>query len=97
MPTPEPVAVATPHPGCVDGWVGPLDGMTEYEAGLTILEGYMGVVGPWDVAEMRYFTGPDSPGVIEPRFDVVERWYIKASLTVDEAFPGAGSSRSARI
>ncbi len=29
---------------------------------------------------MRYFTGPDQPGIIEPHYDSVERWYIKAAL-----------------
>ncbi len=59
-----------------------------YEEGIAILGGAIGRVGPWTVAEMRYFTGPDSPGVIEPRFDVVERWYIKAAPTDDPAFRG---------
>ena len=48
----------------------------------------MGVAGPWSVTELRYFTGPDSPGVIEPRFDRVGRWYIKAGLTNDLGFRG---------
>ncbi len=46
----------------------------------------MGVTGPWDVDEMRYFVGPDSPGVIEPVFPAVERWYIKARLAGDPDF-----------
>jgi hypothetical protein len=88
-PTETPTAAAaSPSPGCVNGWVGPVAGTTEFEEGLTILENYMGVVGPWYLTEMRYFTGPDSPGVIEPRFDVVERWYIKAALTSDANFRG---------
>jgi len=48
----------------------------------------MGEPGPWSVTEMRYFSGPDSPGVIEPRFDSVQRWYIRAGLTSDPAFRG---------
>ncbi|MEX2547841.1 MAG: hypothetical protein WD830_08650 [Chloroflexota bacterium] len=91
-PTPAPIgtpiALGSPSPGCVSGWVGPLPGTPEYDEGIAILEGYMGVVGPWTVTEMRYFIGPDSPGVIEPRFDVVERWYIRAALVSDAAFGG---------
>lgn len=59
-----------------------------YNEGIAILGGTMGRAGPWTVTEMRSFTGPDSPGVIEPRFDIVERWYIKATPTDDSAFRG---------
>ncbi|MGI8928304.1 MAG: hypothetical protein ACR2H0_02390 [Candidatus Limnocylindrales bacterium] len=61
--------------------------MAANEEGIAILGGAMGRVGPWAVTEMRYFKGPDSPGVIEPRFEVVERWYIKAAPVDD---PGRG-------
>jgi hypothetical protein len=83
-----PLALGSPSPGCVNGWSSPNPGTPEYDEGIAILEGAIGVVGPWSVTEMRYFTGPDSPGVIEPRFDVVERWYIRAALLSDESFRG---------
>ena len=72
--------------GCVNGWTSPAEGSDEYETGLSILTGYMGVTGPWAVDEMRYFVGPDSPGVIEPFFPNVERWYIRAALESDPSF-----------
>jgi hypothetical protein len=56
--------------------------------GLEILSGYLGVTGPWDVDEIRYFVGPDSPGVIEPFFENVERWYVRGSLESDPGFRG---------
>jgi hypothetical protein len=81
-------AGGTPSPGCINGWTRPPPATPQYDEGIAILEGYMGVVGPWTVTEMRYFTGPDSPGIIEPRYDVVERWYIRAALVSDPAFRG---------
>jgi hypothetical protein len=59
-----------------------------YQEGLEILAGSMGVEGPFDVDEMRYFTGPDAPWIIEPRREVVERWYIRARLAGNDAFRG---------
>jgi hypothetical protein len=45
-----------------------------------MIESQMGVTGPWTVEEMRYFTGPDVPWIIEPHYEVVEYWYVKAGL-----------------
>jgi hypothetical protein len=51
-----------------------------------MIQGQMGVEGPWTVDEMRYFTGPDVPWILDPHYDVVMRWYVKASRTDDPAF-----------
>jgi hypothetical protein len=48
----------------------------------------MGVAGTWSVEDIRYFAGPDSPGVIEPRFEVVHRWYFRAGLLDNMDFRG---------
>jgi len=32
------------------------------------------------IHEMRYFTGPEVPWILEPEYDQVERWYVKASF-----------------
>ena len=56
------------------------------------LHGHRPVLGYVD--EMRYFTGPEVPGIIEPGFRIVERWYIKAALESDPAF-GALADREA--
>ncbi len=90
-PAPTPGATspgATPFEGCINGWISPDPAADEYTDGLEILSGYMGVTGPWAVDEMRYFVGPDSPGVIEPFFENVERWYIRGSLESDPGFRG---------
>jgi hypothetical protein len=42
--------------------------------------------GPWSMEEMRYFTGPDVPWIIDPHFDVVDYWYVKAWLTSDRSY-----------
>lgn len=83
-----PPASGPPAAGCVNGWIAAQPGSAEYEEGFAILSDYMGVTGEWEVAELRYFTGPESPGIIEPRYDVVERWYIRAGLVVDPTFRG---------
>jgi hypothetical protein len=48
----------------------------------------MGATGPWYLEEMRYFTGPDVPWIIDPHFDVVDYWYIRAELNQDPALKG---------
>src|SRR6188768_1794643 len=88
MPTATPFPGATPFEGCINGWTSPHPASDEYVEGLAILSGYMGVTSPWVVDEMRYFVGPDSPGVIEPRFENVERWYVRGSLESDPSFRG---------
>jgi hypothetical protein len=87
-PTPTAAAGGPPSEGCRDGWIAPVLDDAEYQEGLTILANYMGVTGPWVLDEMRYFTGPDSPGIIEPRYDPVHRWYIKASLADSDGYRG---------
>jgi hypothetical protein len=90
-PTPQgtaPIALATPWPECVDGWISPAAGSAEYAEGLELIESQMGVTGPWTVDEMRYFTGPDVPWIIDPHFDVVYYWYVRGNLTADPTFHG---------
>ncbi len=48
----------------------------------------MGLEARLTVEEMRYFTGPEAPWIIEPRREVVERWYVKGGLVRDPAFRG---------
>jgi hypothetical protein len=84
-PTPSAQAAGSPSAHCVDGWVSPPPDSSTYQEGVAILDGAMGVEGPWQLAEMRYFTGPDVPW-IDPGYPVVERWYIKASLVDDPGY-----------
>jgi hypothetical protein len=46
----------------------------------------MGIEGAFVVDEMRYFLGPDVAWIVEPRFDVVRRWDVRASLVDDPEF-----------
>jgi hypothetical protein len=87
-PTPTPITSGSPSAACVDGWTSPSPGESAYEDGTGILGGYIGEPGPWTVAEVRYFTGPDAPGIIEPRYDPVYRWYFKAGLADDPSYRG---------
>lgn len=79
--------VGSPSPGCVEGWVGPAPSTPEYDEALAILEGQMGVEGPWTVTEMRYFTGPEVPWILSNP-NPVERWYVRAALVADPSFRG---------
>ena len=76
-----------PSPGCVDGWLSPAPGTPEFNEGLAILEGHMGIQGPWTVTEMRYFTGPEVSWILSNP-NRVERWYVRAALVADPSFGG---------
>jgi hypothetical protein len=82
------LAAGSPTPGCVNGWQGldPADPL--YIEGVDILANYMGLTDPLNVVDLRYFTGPDVPWILEPHFDVVERWYVKAVLSTDPGYRG---------
>jgi len=87
-PQPTHVAFATPAADCVNGWTSPADGSTESTAALDTMQTQMDVAGPWAVGEMRYFTGPDVPWIIDPHYDVVQYWYVRASRSADPTFAG---------
>jgi hypothetical protein len=82
------LAVASPWPGCINGWRTPPDGAPKRDEGVTILANYMGLTDPLVVADMRYFRGPDPDNILEPRFENLERWYIKATLATDPTYRG---------
>jgi hypothetical protein len=86
VPSATRLVAATPYPGCVDGWVSPTSASPRFTQAIEMLEAQMGVSGPWKVDEMRYFTGPDVPWIIEPHYGVVDYWYVKAGLTADPTF-----------
>jgi len=94
-PTPIPTLSATPAQAspsasadCINGWIAPAADSAEYQAALGMIESQMGVSGPWAVDEMRYFTGPDVPWIIDPHYDTVQYWYVRASLANDPTFAG---------
>jgi hypothetical protein len=77
-----------PAAGCVEGWDAPAAGTKLYQEALDLIAGQMGIDGEFAVDEIRYFLGPDVAWIVEPHFDVVRRWYVKASLVDDPNFRG---------
>ncbi len=54
-----------------------------------MIDSQMGIAtGLWKADEVRYFTGPDVPWIIEPHYDTVQYWYVRAYLAADPAFAG---------
>jgi hypothetical protein len=102
LPTPTPVVLPTntpspmatlaaaglPSPTCINGWVRPAEGDPDWVDGLEILTNYMGLTAPLNVDDMVYFVGPDPENILDPRFEHVERWYIKATLSTDPTYRG---------
>jgi hypothetical protein len=70
-------------PDCVNGWNVPAPGTRVRVLPLDLMRRDMGVTGEFRVLEMRHFTGPEVPWIIQPRPPFVEWWYVKAHL-VDE-------------
>jgi len=88
-----PTATGTPASGppaadCIHGWTSPADGDAKRAAGLTILADYMGLTDALVVDDIRYFTGPDPDNILEPRYENLKRWYIKAHLSTDPTYRG---------
>lgn len=89
--SPEPTAPpleGVPSADCVNGWSVPPDGSALRLEGVELLTWSMGLEGPPEIADLRHFAGPDVPWIIEPHYEVVERWYIKASLADEADFRG---------
>lgn len=73
-------------PGCVNGWMVPAPGTALRVEPLDVIRRDMGVSGQFLVTEMRYFSGPEVPWILQPRPPFVEWWYVKAQLVDDPAF-----------
>jgi hypothetical protein len=80
---------------CVNGYTSPAEGDPIRKDGLRILakalvEPADGRVGPddFEVEEIRYFEGPESPPSEREYILNVRRWYVKASLEEDGSFAG---------
>lgn len=91
-PTPSP-ARRTPDAGppsadCIAGWHAPPPDSPFFLDGLELLTAELGLEALLEVVEMRYFSGPDVPWIIEPHYPIVQRWYIKARVLEDPLFAG---------
>ena len=72
---------------CVEGWVVP-DDAEQRELPFHVIRRTQQVDGEFDVVEMRYFEGPESPPSTKGYLLVVDRWYVKARLQGDPSFRG---------
>jgi hypothetical protein len=70
----------------VDGWTTPASGTPSRTYPLDVIRAHMGVTGSFRVVEMRRFTGPEIPEIVDPRPPYVEWWYVKAQLVDDPSF-----------
>jgi hypothetical protein len=94
-PVPPPPTPATPPPTrgavaptCVNGWATPPRNSEPFLQPLGIIRRTSGVVGPFVVVDMRYFTGPESPPSEQGYIVDVQRWYVKLYAKDDPAFQG---------
>jgi len=76
-----------PSADCINGWTTPAADSAEYAEATAMLDSQMEVDGPWQITEMRSFTGPDVSWTDTPA-DVVERWYVRGALAADPDFRG---------
>ena len=72
---------------CVNGWVVP-DEPEQRELPFHVIRRTQRVDGEFDVVELRYFEGPESPLSTKGYLQVVDRWYVKARLEGDPSFRG---------
>jgi hypothetical protein len=73
---------------CVNGWVTPERGSTDYRDPLRVIRRVTGVRGPLDVVDMRAFDGPESPPSDKGYLLEIRRWYVKAYAKEDLSFQG---------
>ena len=81
------VEAPTATVACVNGWSEPTD-PDERELPFHVIRRTMKVDGEFDIDEMRYFEGPESPPSTKGYLLRVDRWYVKASLKGKSSFRG---------
>jgi hypothetical protein len=72
---------------CVNGWMEPTD-PEQRELPFHVIRRTMKVDGEFDVDEIRYFEGPESPPSTKGYLLRVDRWYVKAGLEGKRSFRG---------
>lgn len=86
-PIEEGVEAPTASLACVNGWLKPTD-PEQRELPFHVIRRTMKVDGEFDLIEMRYFEGPESPPSTKGYLQRVDRWYVKAWLKDDPSFRG---------
>jgi hypothetical protein len=69
-----------PTGDCVNGYETPAPDTQPYRRPLQVIARTGGVPNDFEVVEMRYFEGPESPPSEMGYLAVVKRWYVKARL-----------------
>lgn len=72
---------------CVNGWTVP-DDPEQRELPFHVIRRTMQVDGEFEIVEMRYFEGPESPPSDKGYAQRIDRWYVKAHLKSDPRFRG---------
>ena len=72
---------------CVNGYYEPTE-PEQRELPFHVIRRTMKVDGEFDLDEMRYFEGPESPPSTKGYLLRVDRWYVKASLRGEPSFSG---------
>ncbi len=86
-PIDEGVEAPTATLACVNGWIEPTE-PEQRELPFHVIRRTMEIDGEFDVGEMRYFEGPESPPSTKGYLLRVDRWYVKARLQGDPRFKG---------
>jgi hypothetical protein len=73
---------------CVNGWTTPPRNDELFTSPLGVIRRTTGVRGPFEVVDLRYFEGPESPPSDKGYLLVVQRWYVKLFSRRDFAFAG---------
>ncbi|MGH2674173.1 MAG: hypothetical protein ACRDH1_01975 [Actinomycetota bacterium] len=74
---------------CVNGYTAPVAGDPARTEALRVLARATDrPMGRFDVVDMRYFEGPESPPSEREYLLRVRRWYVKATLRGEESFAG---------
>lgn len=77
-----------PTQDCVEGWQTPEEGSARWERPLRVIGRTLGVAPRFQVVEIRYFQGPESPPSVKNYLEVVQRWYVKAFHEDDDSIRG---------
>ena len=86
-PLDEGVEASTATQACANGWIEPTD-PEQRELPFHVIRRTMKVDGEFDVDEIRYFEGPESPPSTKGYLLRVDRWYVKAALQGKRSFRG---------
>ena len=86
-PVDEGVEAPTANLACVNGWTEPTD-PEQRELPFHVIRRTIQVDGEFEIDEMRYFEGPESPPSTKGYLLRVDRWDVKASLQGDPRFRG---------